>query len=151
MHIHTKPFFLYQPTIHAHIYINKQIQYKYVQIYTYTDSYIHICTFILSHFSLYQPTIHAHICIYMHIHTNMLTCLSIFACMKTVLVCICLYLHVYVCQCINQYKYIYMPVLCVSTYWYRHNWHLQMIGLRDVCPFFQVDAVHWHLQVGRGH
>jgi hypothetical protein len=69
--------------------------------------------------------------------------------MKTVLVCICLYLHVYVC--INQYIYIYMPVLCVSTYWYRHNWHLQMIGLQDVCPFFQVDAVHWHLQVGHGH
>ena len=44
-----------------------------------------------------------------------------------------------------------MPVLCVSTYWYRHNWHLQMIGLQDVCPFFQVDAVHWHLQVGHGH
>ena len=35
-----------------------------------------------------------------------------------------------------------MPVLCVSTYWYRHNGHLQMIGLWDVCPFFQVDHHH---------
>jgi hypothetical protein len=47
-----------------------QIQYKYVQIYTYTDLYIHICTFILSHFSLYQPTIHAHTCIYMQVQAH---------------------------------------------------------------------------------
>ncbi len=38
--------------------------------YTHTDLYIHICTFILSHFSLYQPTIHAHTCIYMQVQAH---------------------------------------------------------------------------------
>ncbi len=38
--------------------------------YTHTELYIHICTFILSHFSLYQPKIHAHTCIYMQVQTH---------------------------------------------------------------------------------